>query len=107
MAARKPAKAAKPATRLARGPVAIALGADLRIGQARDLHARLLAARKAGEVVLDGAEVAKVDAAGLQALAAALVTLRTAGVAWRWQTPSGTLSAAAALAGLEATLQLE
>jgi len=107
MAARKPAKAAKPAKGRAKGPVAIDLGADLRIGQARDLYSRLLAAREAGEVLLDGAEVAKVDAAGLQALAAALVTLRTAGVACRWQNPSGTLSAAAALAGLEATLQLK
>jgi len=90
-----------------KGPVAITLGPDLRIGQAGDAFARILAARNASEVVLDGGEVAGVDAAGLQALAAALVTLRTAGVAWRWQTPSGTLSAAAALAGLATMLKLE
>ena len=90
-----------------KGPVAITLGPDLRIGQAGDAFARILAARNASEVVLDGGEVTGVDAAGLQALAAALVTLRTAGVAWRWQTPSGTLSAAAALAGLATMLKLE
>jgi anti-anti-sigma regulatory factor len=87
--------------------VAVSLGADLRIGQAGDAFARILAARNAGEVVIDGGEVAGVDAAGLQALAAALVTLRTAGVPWTWQARSGTLSAAAALAGLDATLQIE
>ena len=98
----KTAKAAKAA-----GPVTIALGPDLRIAQAGDAFQRILAARGAREVLLDGGEVAKVDAAGLQALAAALVTLRTAGVGWRWQTASGTLSSAAALAGLGATLRIE
>jgi anti-anti-sigma regulatory factor len=106
MAARKPA-AAKPRRAKAARPVVVALGADLRIAQAGDTFARILAARESGEVLLDGAEVAKVDAAGLQALAAALVTLRTAGVSWRWQTASGTLSSAATLAGLGETLRIE
>jgi anti-anti-sigma regulatory factor len=100
--ATKAKRAKKPA-----GPVAVALGPDLRIARAGEVFAAILAARSANEVLLDGGEVAKVDAAGLQALAAALVTLRTAGVAWRWQTASGTLSSAAALAGLDATLQIE
>jgi anti-anti-sigma regulatory factor len=103
---RKPA-AVKAKGAGAGGPVAIVLGPDLRIAQAGDVFARIVAARGAREVVLDAAEVAKVDAAGLQALAAALVTLRTAGVAWRWHTASGTLSSAAALAGLGAILQIE
>lgn len=89
------------------GPLAIALGPDLRIGQAGQVFARIVAARKASEALLEGGEVARVDAAGLQALVAALATLRTAGVAWRWQAPSGTLAAAAALAGLDAALQLK
>jgi anti-anti-sigma regulatory factor len=104
--ARKPAPA-KPKRRKAAGPATIALGADLRIGHAAEVFARIVAAQGAGEAVLDGSEIARIDAAGLQALACALVTLRTAGTGWRWQTPSGTLSAAAALAGLGATLKLE
>jgi len=104
--ARKPVATRKKRSK-ATGPVTIALGPDLRIARAGEAFSAILAARAAGEVVLDGGEVAKVDAAGLQALAAALVTLRTAGVQWRWQTASGTLSSAAALAGLDATLKIE
>jgi anti-anti-sigma regulatory factor len=103
---RKPAAAKARRTRDT-GPVAVALGPDLRIARAGEVFARITAARGAPEVVLEGGEVAKVDAAGLQALAAALVTLRTAGVSWRWQTASGTLASAVALAGLGLTLQIE
>jgi anti-anti-sigma regulatory factor len=99
--------AAKALGAAAAGPVQVALGEDLRIAMAGEVHARILAARAAGEAVLDGGAVARVDAAGLQALAAALVILRTAGVRWRWHAASGTLCAAAALAGLGTTLNLE
>ena len=105
--ARKPAAAKPKRRKAAGGPATIALGADLRIGQAGEVFARIVAAQGASEAVLDGSEIARIDAAGLQALAAALVTLRTAGTGWRWQTPSGTLTAAAALAGLGTTLKLE
>jgi anti-anti-sigma regulatory factor len=83
------------------------LGADLRIGRAREVFDALAAAGNKATVVIDASTVAKVDAAGLQALAAHVVQWRTAGKAWRWDNPSDTLRTSARSAGLDEALGLE
>ena len=85
----------------------VALDADLRIGHARATFEALAAAESQATVVIDASAVSKVDAAGLQALAAVLVQWRTAGRTWRWDNPGDTLRAAARSAGLDAALGLE
>ena len=67
----------------------LALGEDLRIGR------------------VDASLVAKVDAAGLQALAACAARWRADGISWRWEQPAEPLKSAARQAGLEAALGLE
>jgi anti-anti-sigma regulatory factor len=84
----------------------IALGEDLRIGRAREVFEALDSAKPNVTVVIDAAAVARVDAAGLQALAACVVRWRTAGREWRWDNPAHALRAAAVQAGLDATLGL-
>ena len=83
----------------------VSLGADLRIGRAREVH-RALTQIQTATLIVDGGEVAKVDAAGLQSVLAALVHSRTAGVAWRWHNPSLALKSAAQLMGLDGALEL-
>jgi anti-anti-sigma regulatory factor len=85
----------------------ISLGEDLRIARAGEVAAILRGAADAGNVEIDGSQVARVDAAGLQALAAGLAALRVAKVSVRWAERSTTLAASAALAGLTAALELE
>jgi anti-anti-sigma regulatory factor len=85
----------------------VALGADLRIGRAREIHQALTQTQAQGAtLIVDGEGVAKVDAAGLQSVLAALVHSRTAGVAWRWHNPSLALKSAAQLLGLDGALEL-
>jgi anti-anti-sigma regulatory factor len=87
----------------------VSLGADLRIGRAREVHQALVettAQTKTATLIVDGEEVAKVDAAGLQSVLAALVHSRTAGVEWRWHNPSLALKSAAQLMGLDGALEL-
>jgi anti-anti-sigma regulatory factor len=83
----------------------VSLGADLRIGRAREVH-QALTQTKTATLIVDGEEVAKVDAAGLQSVLAALVHSRTAGVEWRWHNPSLALKSAAQLMGLDGALEL-
>ena len=89
----------------------VALGSDLRIGRACEvfnlLEAANQAAAKQASVVIEAAEVSKIDAAGLQALSAAIVRFRTAGTEWRWHNPSPILTNAAKLLGLESVLEIE
>ena len=89
----------------------VSLGSDLRIGRAREVFNMLDAANKAAGksviVVIDAAEVSKIDTAGLQALTAATVRFRTAGRKWRWHNPSPILTNAAKLLGLESALEIE
>lgn len=89
----------------------VSLGSDLRIGRAREVFNMLDAANKAAGksviVVIDAAEVSKIDTAGLQALTAATVRFRTAGTKWRWHNPSPILTNAAKLLGLESALEIE
>ncbi len=89
----------------------VALGSDLRIGRARTVLNLLEAANKttakSASVVIDAAEVSKIDAAGLQALTVAIVRFRTAGIKWRWHNPSPILTNAAKLLGLDRALEIE
>jgi anti-anti-sigma regulatory factor len=85
----------------------IALGEDLRIGEARATFESLAAAGSgARSLEIDGAAVARVDAAGLQALAVAFARLEAAGVECRWGEVSPVLSGAAHLGGLAQALAL-
>ena len=84
----------------------VSLGEDLRIGRAREIVQLLGDACTAKSIEIDAAQVERIDAAGLQALVAGLARLRAAKVTWRWHGASPTLSAAAALAGLAAALEL-
>ena len=85
----------------------VALGEDLRIARAREVFEALQAADPKATVVIDASSVAKVDAAGLQALAVCVGQWRAAGRPWRWDQPAQPLKAAARQAGLEAALGLE
>ncbi len=85
----------------------VTLPPDLRIGSVRPTWEALAAVPARATVVIDASSVAKVDASGLQLLAAALVRLRASGSAWRWREASGVLRSAAHLAGLSSDLELE
>ena len=85
----------------------VILGEDLRIAGARAAFESLAAAGNGARALeIDGAAVARVDAAGLQALAAALARLDAAGVSCRWKAVSPALDGAARLAGLAPALAL-
>lgn len=84
----------------------VELAADLRIGAAAATHAAILAASANEELVLDGARVAKIDAAGIQALLSALIQISRSGGRWRWHNPSTTLIQGVAVLGLRDSLQL-
>jgi len=87
---------------------AVKLDADLRIGGATAVFEALRAAARKPEksVALDGSEVEKVDAAGLQALLAGRHALTKAGKKVLWSGASAQLSAAATLLGLNDPLEL-
>ena len=85
----------------------VMLAEDLRIAGAREAFESLTTAGKGARALeIDGAAVARVDAAGLQALAAALARLSAAGVDCRWHAVSPALEGAARLAGLAPALAL-
>jgi anti-anti-sigma regulatory factor len=87
---------------------AVKLDADLRVGGAAAVFEALRAAARKPEksVALDGSEVEKVDAAGLQALLAGRQALAEAGKNVTWSATSAQLSAAATLLGLNENLEL-
>lgn len=84
----------------------IILPADLRIGAAAALHAEILARSQSGDVVLDAGQVARLDAAGIQAVLAALMQISHAGSSWRWHNSSETFAQGVATLGLGSTLRL-
>ena len=84
----------------------ILLNADMRVSAAKDLHAKLIGAGGRGELVLIANEVTRVDAAGIQALLAALSQISDSGHGWRWHNPSSTLTQGIELLGLKANLRL-
>lgn len=76
----------------------------LQASQAEALVSELRAAVSQGEALeLDGAQVKKVDTAGLQLL----VSLGKSATSWRWAGVSADLSAAARALGLAELLHLE
>lgn len=87
---------------------AIRLDSDLRIGGAVAVLAALRAAADKPEkrVALDGSQVEKIDAAGLQALLVGRQVLAQAGKTVDWTASSTPLRAAAALLGLAESLEL-
>lgn len=90
------------------GGKTIKLGHDLRIASAVSAYGALRAAADGAEerVVLDGRQVEKVDAAGIQALLAGRRELARAGKAVSWSGCSAQLKSAAGLLGLAEALEL-
>lgn len=84
----------------------VELAGDLRIAQAADAFDRVSSTDKAIPLALDAAGVTRVDAAGLQAVLAALLARRKAGGRWRWHNPSVSLCQAAELLDLKSALEL-
>lgn len=81
---------------------------SLDISTVKELHAllvQILAARQ--PVVLEGAEVTRVDTAALQVLSAFFQDARAQGISVCWQAPSETLRRSAALLDLSALLELD
>lgn len=90
-----------------RDEIIINCGDLLDIAKAADFHQELKAALgKGGEIVLDAAEIERIDAAGLQLCTAFFHAAAARKVQARWQTPSGALIRAAALLGLSRELGL-
>lgn len=79
---------------------------DLRIAGAAEAYAALRAAAKSADkrIVLDAAQVEKVDAAGLQALLAGCRAISQAGKTITWAGCSPQLASAAAVLGLAGPL---
>ncbi|MDT0618270.1 STAS domain-containing protein [Salinisphaera sp. P385] len=85
----------------------LSLGSDLSVRTAGGLRDQLLhSLSMMGPVTLDGAEVARVDAGGLQLLVAFCRDRAAAGGTVAWLAPSAALIEAARLAGLAETLGL-
>ena len=88
-------------------PRRIALGEDLRIAHARETFDAIASAGEGAQALeIDAASVARVDGAGLQALAVAILRLDAAGVKCRWGEVSPALTGAAEACGLSKALAL-
>ena len=89
------------------GECRVALAADLVIADAAGLHAQLGEALARPEsVVLDAADVARLDTAGLQLLLAFVQARDEALAEWHWENVGAALRDCAAQMGLEKMLQL-
>lgn len=90
------------------GAKPVRLARDLRIAAAAATFRALFdACRRPGQIVsIDGRQVEKVDAAGLQAVLGGYQALQRAGKTPRWTGCSVQLTAAAGLLGLSETLEL-
>jgi anti-anti-sigma regulatory factor len=84
----------------------VRLGDDLRITQARATYESIVACIEREDVTIDAAKVARIDAAGLQAIAAGIARLHAADVRLQWVHVPDALAHAAALAGIDEVLQL-
>jgi anti-anti-sigma regulatory factor len=95
-------------TKSAESGKAVKLGQDLRIATAAATFDALREAGRAKEsrVILDGGQVEKADAAGLQAVLAGRGALVAAGKAVAWSRCTPQLRAAADLLGLADALEL-
>ena len=84
----------------------VVLNADMRVSAAKELYAKLIASKGQGALVLVADGVVRVDAAGIQALCAALNQISNSGGSWRWHNPSTSLTHGIELLGLKALLRL-
>lgn len=85
----------------------VALGAELVIGGAAELHAQLgEALAKSAPVVLDAAAVTRLDTSALQLLQAFVHACGTDKREWRWENVGAVVHEAAAHLGLESMLEL-
>ena len=84
----------------------VLLPADCRIAAQAALKVELLGALKAGAIVLDGAQVERVDTAALQLLVLFRRELDAHGGTLRWHGTSDALNEAAGLLGLAQILNL-
>lgn len=87
----------------------IALGSTLEVSMAADLYQRLSQALEEEDtlIVLDGSDVERVDAAGLQLLLAFVREAEARQAKWHWEAVPAVLSSAAHRLGLAQALQLE
>jgi len=90
-----------------RSPAVVVLGVDCTLRQAVPLKTLLLDADASSAIILDGRAVQRIDAAGLQLLAALAVRESAAGRPLQWNAASRELRAACARAGLTAVLALD
>ncbi|MGH8145837.1 MAG: STAS domain-containing protein [Rhodanobacteraceae bacterium] len=98
---------ASAAKRKKTGDCHVALGADLVIGGAVELHTQLgKALSEQAPVVLDAAAVTRMDTAGLQLLQAFVQACNDGSREWRWENVGEGLRTAAALLGIEQMLEL-
>jgi anti-anti-sigma regulatory factor len=87
------------------GPQSLTLPTDLRIGTAASTYGEFRALNPARPLMIDASGVAKIDAAGMQAVVAGL-HLRMDSANWTWQAPTETFVRAARLLGLHSILAL-
>jgi len=88
-------------------PQRISCEESLDISTVKELHSLLVQVLAAKQpVVLEGAEVTRVDTAALQVLGAFFQDARAQGISVSWQTPSDALKRSAALLGLTGLLGL-
>jgi|GEM_PF-5823976 len=87
--------------------IIVSLGNDLRISRAAEIFDKLMAAADSSRtIIIDGGDVGKIDAAGLQAVTAAIMRFRIAGLQWRWHNEPLSLRSAAKMLGLTDVLGL-
>jgi anti-anti-sigma regulatory factor len=99
--------ARRPRDATADAPVPHRLAADLRICACpAERDALLVALGRDGPIVLDGSAVTRIDATGLQLLAALFRDRRARGAAVSWSAASEALRTAASLCGLAELLSL-
>jgi anti-anti-sigma regulatory factor len=85
----------------------VQLAAELVIGTATELHARLgNALAQSGRVVLDAAAVTRLDTAGLQLLHAFVQARDESAREWCWENVGAALHEAAARLGMQRMLKL-
>lgn len=86
----------------------VALGAELRIGNANALQAMLCEALESGdEIILDATDMRSADSAGLQLLYAFVRDSKARGISVSWQMSETILRRDAGLLGLDKALGLK
>lgn len=86
-------------------PQTLMLPADLRIGMAAAIYGEFCATNPISPLTIDASAVAKIDAAGIQAVMAGLLP-RAKAANWVWHAPTETFVRAARLLGLHQSMAL-